>query len=167
MLYTCKVGVDWGDTAKYLNLFFYDRKLYLFDTFSGFDASDIEFEKKSGVMLSTMESVYTNRSTSMNDVMDRMFFPKQCIMKPGYFPESLSGLEDTFSLVHIDCDLQRPIMSALEYFYPRLSVGGFAIVHDYVNPNFPGVRQTVHDFSEQYNAPFVPDLMCGGAVFVK
>ena len=28
--------------------FFYDRKLYLFDTFDGFDESDIEYEKSFG-----------------------------------------------------------------------------------------------------------------------
>lgn len=161
-----EVGVDYGDTAKYLNLYFSDRKLYLFDTFYGFDYRDIEFERKNNTMVTSMENAYKVRSIA-NDVLERMFYPNQCIAKPGYFPESLDGLEDIFAFVHIDCDLQKPILCALDYFYPRLSVGGIISVHDYFNPNFPGVRNVVREFSEKNNVRFTPNLMSGSAVFCK
>lgn len=159
-----EVGVDYGDMSKYLNLYFSNRKLYLFDTFSGFDHRDIEFEKKNNTMLPSMENAYTERSNA-NDVLERMFYPNQCIIKSGYFPDSLEGLEDTFAFVHIDCDLQKPIISALEYFYPRMSMGGIISIHDYYCLNFPGVREVVREFSEKNNARFTYDLMSGSAVF--
>ena len=37
-------GVFRGDSAKYINEFFPDKKLYLFDTFEGFSETDIEYE---------------------------------------------------------------------------------------------------------------------------
>ena len=37
-------GVFRGDCTKFINLFFPDRTLYLFDTFGGFEKSDIEYE---------------------------------------------------------------------------------------------------------------------------
>jgi O-methyltransferase len=40
-----ELGVYKGYLARELNLLFKDRKLYLFDTFTGFDARDIEYEK--------------------------------------------------------------------------------------------------------------------------
>lgn len=39
-------GVFKGDSAKFINKFFPDRKLYLFDTFEGFDDKDIAAEKE-------------------------------------------------------------------------------------------------------------------------
>ena len=39
-------GVFRGDSAKYLNKFFPDRKLYLCDTFEGFQADDLKNEKE-------------------------------------------------------------------------------------------------------------------------
>src|SRR5450631_273129 len=40
-----ELGVYKGKFAKYINGYFPDRKLYLFDTFAGFDKRDIESEK--------------------------------------------------------------------------------------------------------------------------
>ena len=40
-----EAGVFEGDFAKWINQYFPDRKLYLFDTFEGFDMRDIEKEK--------------------------------------------------------------------------------------------------------------------------
>jgi O-methyltransferase len=39
-----ELGVFRGDFAKFINMSFPDRKLYLFDTFEGFDKKDIEVE---------------------------------------------------------------------------------------------------------------------------
>jgi O-methyltransferase len=39
-----ELGVFRGDFAKFINISFPDRKLYLFDTFEGFDEKDIEAE---------------------------------------------------------------------------------------------------------------------------
>ena len=47
----------------------------------------------------------------------------------GHFPGSASQLPSgaTFCLVHVDCDLYAPMLSALEYFYRRLVPGGFIL----------------------------------------
>ena len=41
-----ELGVYQGGFAKYINQAFPNKKLYLFDTFTGFDAKDISLEKK-------------------------------------------------------------------------------------------------------------------------
>ena len=45
----------------------------------------------------------------------------------GLFPVSLTDnhYELKFAFVHIDADLYKPIFDGLEFFYPRLSQGGF------------------------------------------
>lgn len=161
-----EVGVDYGDTAKYINFFFPESTLYLFDTFSGFNKNDIEFEKAKQTMVTSLEGFYNLRS-NVQDVLNRMFYKEKCVIKEGYFPESLNGLEDTFVFVHIDCDLQKPIKAALEYFYHRLVKGGAILVHDYFNPNFPGVREVVREFCSENNINYTPDIMFSGAVICK
>jgi len=161
-----EVGVDYGETAKYINLFFEDRTFYLFDTFQGFNDADVENERSIKTMTENMVHHYDKRSNE-SDVLKKMFYPDLCVVKKGYFPDSLNGLEDNFAFVHIDCDLSKPIYEALEYFYPRLSAGGYICVHDYFNPKFPNARFTVREFAKKYNAKFIPVLGYNGAVLTK
>ena len=120
-----ELGVFRGDFAKLINVSFPDRKLYLFDTFEGFDAKDVRIEggKKS--------NVGDLSETSVELVLNNMKFRENCIVKKGYFPKTAEGLEDTFAFVSIDTDLYEPIYNGLCYFYPRLSKGGYLFVHDY------------------------------------
>ena len=56
-------------------------------------------------------------------------------MRQGYVPETFAGLEDEqFAFAMIDLDLYEPTVASLEFFYPRLSPGGFLFVHDYNSP---------------------------------
>jgi len=161
-----ELGVDFGDTAKYLNLVFEDRTFYLFDTFEGFPTDQVQYERSLGTMVEKMTDFYNDRSTQ-DKVLGKMFYPEKCVIKKGIFPDSLNGLEDNFALVHIDCDLSKPIYDALEYFYPRMSDGGYLCVHDYHNPNYPGVHQVVKDFVDKYNASMVPIPSYLGVVICK
>ncbi len=158
-----ELGVDFGDTAKYLNLYFPDRPLYLFDTFSGFDKRDMDASQARTADL--LE--YYNVRSNADHVLEKMFYPESCIIKEGYFPESLDGLEDRFAFVHIDCDLYKPITAGLEYFYPRLNRGGFIAVHDYYSLSFPQAKEAARDFADKYHLTFVTDFFSETAVFCK
>ena len=158
-----ELGVDFGDTAKYLNLYCPERSLYLFDTFSGFDKRD-----RDASQARTEEDLdFYNVRSNAEDVLGRMFYPESCVIKEGYFPESLDGMEDSFSFVHIDCDLYKPITAGLEYFYPRLNPGGYIAVHDYYNLSFPKSKEAVRDFAEKNGISFVTDFFSDTAVFCK
>jgi O-methyltransferase len=161
-----ELGVDNGETAKYINLFFDNRKFYLFDTFQGFSNADIEYERSLKTMTESMSDRYDNSSNEA-DVLKKMFYPELCVIKKGIFPDSLDGFDDVFAFVHIDCDLSKPIHAALEYFYPRLSIGGYICVHDYFNPKFPGVRKTVRDFVQNHNVKVVPVMGYNGVIISK
>jgi len=161
-----ELGVFQREFAKYINEVYSDRTLYLFDTFEGFSNADVEHERSLNTMTEDMVHRF-DKSSKEADVLKKMFYPKQCVIKKGVFPDSLEGLEDTFAFVHIDCDLSKPIHDALEYFYPRLSTGGFVCVHDYFNPKFPGVRSVVRDFVERQRAKMVPVLGYNGAIIRK
>lgn len=147
-----EVGVYKGEFAKYINSAFPDRTLYLFDTFSGFSDADISVEKRNNFSKGNQDF----SDTSVNTVLQKMKFPTKCIVKKGYFPESLEGLEDSFCFVSLDPDLYKPILDGLEYFYPRLVKGGYIFIHDYNNSLYPGAKQAVREFCKKYNISFVP-----------
>ncbi|WP_338588699.1 TylF/MycF/NovP-related O-methyltransferase [Paenibacillus sp. Y5S-9] len=155
-----ELGVYKGEFASYLNRFFPDKNLYLFDTFEGFDQRD-EHHKDEYVSSSPM---FTD--TNVELVLNRMQFPEKVTVKKGYFPDTAVGLEDTFCFVSLDADLYKPILQGLEYFYPRLVSGGYIFIHDYDKVNWPGATLAVREFSEKYNVPYLPILDRGSSVVI-
>jgi O-methyltransferase len=161
-----ELGVYKGDFAWQLNGQFPDRKLYLFDTVEGFPERDIKAERQIGA---TKAQAHAFSDTREEDVLARMPYKKQIVLKKGYFPEVLQGLEEKFAIVSIDADLYAPTLAGLTYFYPRLNPGGVIILHDYNTSRFDGVRKAVDKFESEHRLlPIVPlgDLH-GTAIIVR
>lgn len=157
-----ELGVYKGEFAKYINQAFPDKPLYLFDTFEGFDSKDVAVETKNNY--STGNQDFSN--TSLNEVMGKMKYPEQCIIKKGWFPDSLEGLDESFCFVSLDADLYKPIYDGLEYFYPRLVKGGYIFVHDYNNDLYTGAKEAVRLFCEKYGVAYVPISDSWGTVVI-
>jgi len=148
-----ELGVFRGDFAKYINVAFPDRKLYLFDTFEGFDKRDTILEEKKNFA----RNVQDFSNTNVELVLNKMKTKKNCIVKKGYFPETAHGLDETFVFVSIDVDLYEPIYNGLEYFYPRLAHGGYIFIHDYNDgQKYTGVKAAVKKYCSQNNIAYFP-----------
>lgn len=159
-----EVGVYKGKFAKYINQYFPSKKLYLFDTFEGFDEKDIKKEKELGLS----EAAQDFSNTSIDMVLKNMPFPKQCIIKQGFFPETAKDLDDSFVFVSLDTDLYEPIYQGLVYFYPRLIKGGYIFVHDVNNDSYKGASKAVDQFCAELDISFLPiPDSCGSVVFIK
>ena len=117
-----EAGVYKGETAKYINLLFPDRNLYLFDTFSGFAEKDQASDDNKNLK----NLKYDFSKTSPKLVLGKMHFERKCIIKQGWFPQSANDIDksERFSFVRLDMDLYDPIYAGLEFFYPRMSKGG-------------------------------------------
>lgn len=162
-----ELGVYRGDMAWKLNALFPDRRLYLFDTFEGFDLRDIQKEEEYGCSRARKGDF---SDTSEQAVLNRLPFPDKAVVCKGYFPGTASGLEqETYALVSLDADLYAPLLAGLEYFYPRLSPGGMILMHDYHNERFRGARQAVEDYERRYQRLVLVPLcdLHGSAVIVK
>jgi len=143
-----EVGVYQGRTATLLRALLPHRTLCLFDTFQGFPEQDIKGDPVEAVGVPRSILVNLFRRTDLNSVKARIGFDGDTRYIVGRFPDSLHyhDLPDQYCLVHLDCDLRESTLAALNYFYPRLSPGGFLIIHDYAHPHWPGVRSAVDDF---------------------
>lgn len=119
-----EVGVWRGETSRFVHALAPDRRYYLFDTFTGFDADRDP----------TARGDDRFRDTTMDLVRERVGGADTVVMKPGYVPDTFAGLEgERFAWVLLDMDLHEPTVAALEFFYPRLEPGAYLIVHDYNN----------------------------------
>lgn len=122
------------DFAKYINAYFSDKKLYLFDMFSGFAEEDISDEIEYGdekFINSRFNNVHEFENTSIEHVMKKMKYTQNVVFKKGYFPDSAREIDNIFFFVILDMDLYLPTLGGLRFFWSRLNEGGYILCHDY------------------------------------
>jgi len=154
-----EVGVYKGEFSKYLNKYFPDKKLYLFDTFEGMENDKEVIEITKGQAF---------KDTSVEVVMNKMVNPSKCVVCKGFFPSTAWGIEEKFCFVSLDTDLYESILAGLKYFYPRLNKGGYIFVHDFGVYTWSGVKKAVLEYCEEMGISYVPiNDLCGSVVFVK
>ena len=160
-----ELGVFRGDFSAVMNELFPEKELYLFDTFEGFSADEIEKEVISG---DATDPLLTFTDTSVELVLEKMNYSNKVVIKKGLFPDTATDVEDTFCFVSIDCDLYDSITYGLEYYYPRLEKGGYIFIHDYINKKYKGAKRAVQDYCDKNGISYTvnPDA-CGTAIIAK
>ena len=145
-------GVFRGDSAKFINRYFPNRKLYLCDTFEGFDNGDLQYEKGENNQ-SFNQSKFADQSffaeTGVDFVMSKMIYPEKVVIKKGYFPESVLDVKDRFCFVNLDMDLYIPMLNGLRFFWDKMVYNGCILLYDYFSDVFTGVRQAVDMFEQE------------------
>lgn len=159
-----ELGVYKGNSAAMLAHFAAKsgRHLYLFDTFSGFDESDlVDLDENRSLQFS---------DTSLEGVRALVGHRETCTYVEGVFPKSIPPIAEkaAFAFVHIDCDLYKPMRDALDFFYQRLVPGGMIIVHDYSSGEWAGATQALDEFRASAGVALVllPDKS-GSAVITR
>lgn len=147
-----EAGVFRGDSAKFINKYFYDKQLYLFDSFEGFADNDLQYDSEN---INDFNGAFFNHETFLNTsidlVMAKMPFPQKVIIKKGFFPKTAIDVEEKFCFVNLDMDLYMPMYDGLEFFYPRMTSGGVILLHDYFHRGLEGVKKAVCDFEEMHS----------------
>ncbi len=160
-----ELGVYKGRFASEINRLFPNKKLYLFDTFEGFNNEDIKVERNHG---NSRAKVGDFSDTNMELVREKLPYKEQAVFIKGYFPESIKKDLPSFCFVSLDTDLYKPTYEGLKVFYPKLVKGGIIIIHDYNSSQFPGVKDAVKEFCKENDISLVPLCdMHGSAVIVK
>ena len=153
---TAELGVYRGFFSQCINQLMPNRKLYLFDSFEGFaqeaNASD------------SFQAAHQN--TAVDKVLAIMPHPERITVKPGFFPDSLEGLEEQFCLVSLDVDFYQTTLDGLRYFWPRLELGGYLMLHDWGSPKLPGVSKALADYEAEIGGkiPAMPLCDVGGTL---
>ena len=140
-------GVFQGEFAKEINNCFPTARLYLFDTFEGFDERDLAVEAENNF---SEKEIHHLHNTTEQLVLDKLPYPEMGIIRKGFFPETTIGMPDEeFTFVNLDFDLYNPILEGIRYFYPRLKKNAVMLIHDYFNPGYKGVAEAVKDYEKE------------------
>lgn len=139
-----ELGVYRGDFAVHINAAFPDRLLHLFDTFEGFDESDVALESREGLSRAKQGDF---SGTDADTVRRRMPYPERTTLHKGWFPDTFAGCDGlSFAFVSIDADLYAPTAAALPLFWDRLSPGGALLIHDVNGTQYRGAGKAVSEF---------------------
>lgn len=141
-----EAGVFRGEFAQYINHAFPDSKLYLFDTFEGFNASEALNEVRNGNATDSFIEAYKN--TDIKIVLDRMTYLDNVIIRQGFFPQTAEGIKEEFIFSSIDMDFEESIYEGIKYFYPKTVEGGYIFVHDY-NSSLRGVEKAIDRYERE------------------
>ena len=151
-----ELGVYKGFFARCINQLLPERTLYLFDSFEGF-AEDA---------CATESFQAAHRNTAIETVLAIMPHRSHIVVKSGFFPKSLDGLEERFCLVSLDVDFAQTTLDGLRYFWPRLNKGGYLMLHDWGNPKLPGVAEALKAYEAEIGVsiPGAPLCDVGGTL---
>ena len=121
-----------------------DKKLYLYDSFEGLpeksekDLSPLGENFKKGELL-----------VSKREVKERFLRAglKVPVIKKGWFADfSDSDLPEKIAFCFLDGDFYGSICDGLKLVENKMSEGGILIIHDYNNPELPGVKKAVDEW---------------------
>ena len=147
-------GVFMGEFAREINRVFPSSKLYLFDTFAGFDERDLSVERSlneagDGNQYANFTAGHFNIARE-DVVIKNLPHPQNAVICKGYFPETTNSIgAESFCFVNLDFDLYNPTLAGLEYFYPRMVKGGVILIHDYFAEACKGVKTAVKEFENK------------------
>jgi len=146
-----ELGVYKGGSLKYMMDNLPVRLFAGFDTFEGLPKeqwNEDEIHKPGDFNDNSIEIVEEYLKDYVNFHLYKGLFPKD-------IPESFSHYKVSF--VHCDLDFYEGAKACIEYFYPKLPVGGIIVFDDYLWENCPGVKKALEESKLKYqptNAKF-------------
>jgi len=145
------------------------KEFFIFDSFAGLSKKDLvldrpayeqsqeEIRKESGKFSCALEEVQKNLS-EFNFIK---YFK-------GWVPERFEEVSGhKFCFVHIDVDLYQPTYDALDFFFPRLVMGGIIVIDDYGSSLYKGTTTAVDDFLLKNTCSIFYEVPMGSAFIIK
>lgn len=173
-----EAGVYLADFSFMLNELFPDSQLFLYDTFEGFDKSEVDEELEKGFTskeyMNNVSDEYTPDYLSADEkiklVKSKMKEPRNVHIRKGLFPGTAEREKNNkWFLVSLDMDLYVPIVEGLRFFYPNMVPGGYMMIHDYNNKGFSGIKKAIDEVQTEWGIriPKVPLPDNGGTVVLQ
>ena len=146
-----ELGVFRGTFSALINDVFCDKKIFMFDTFEGFESKEAEMEIEMGRCDDTF--VKGHNATSEDIAKKALPYPEKSVICKGFFPESVTeeARNERFAFVSLDVDFEESTYQGLSFFFPRLNEGGVIFIHDYNTSFLGGVKTAVDRFEKDYN----------------
>lgn len=143
-----ELGVFRGHFSSLINELFRDRKIYLFDTFEGFDEAEANAELEKGQCEERF--ILEHKDTSVERMLRNLPFPDKAVVCQGFFPESVTedAQNEEYAFVSIDVDFEESMYQGIKFFYPRMVKGGVLFIHDYNTYFLGGIKEAVYRYEK-------------------
>jgi O-methyltransferase len=126
------------------------KRIFGFDSFEGFPTEELKEELSflgDGGDMNKSEAGFKDTSFELVRQKLVLFGLEHVELHKGFFSDTLAKCaNETFSFVHLDCDLYGSYKDCLEFFYPRLSPGAVVLLDEYDDPPWPGCNKAVDEF---------------------
>jgi O-methyltransferase len=125
-----------------------DRKVYVADSFQGLPKPD---ESKYPADTGDDHHILDFLAVSQEEVAENFrrydLLDDNIVFVKGWFKDTLPALDTQFALIRLDGDMYSSTIEALDALYPKLALGGFCIIDDYINK---GCCQAVTDYRAKH-----------------
>jgi hypothetical protein len=141
-----EVGVYEGGTTERLANAFPNKTIYAFDTFTGHPPEKVE---------PTIDG-HGAGDFGLNDAQSTIEYLNSINnvrVVSGVFPESVSNVDLRFAFVHLDVDLYKSTLEAIEWIYPRMVDGGIIAIDDWNWEKCAGAKLAVEQFMADKQEP--------------
>jgi hypothetical protein len=174
-----ELGVASGQVCIELAKTHKHKKIYAFDTFTGFSGLTEEYFEASPKYNAKFykdrfgHEHEWDRAWGKNfpweDILSELKMYENIEIRQGLFPETPVGLEnERYCFVHLDVDIYSSTRFGLEYFYDRMVSGGNIVIDDFfLKDRFPGVKEAVDEAILKFNMPVVEVTCEGQCVIIK
>ncbi len=126
-----------------------DRTVWVADSFEGIPDSGSGHPRDRAIALDRFNDVLAVPVAEVEENFRRYgLLDDQVRFLPGWFDTTLPAAPiERLAVLRLDGDLYGSTMDGLVHLYPKVSVGGFVIVDDYV---ISACREAVHDYREAH-----------------
>ena len=126
------------------------RKVFVCDSFNGLPKPDVEkYPDDSGDQHWTYKDLNVSIEEVYNNFKSYDLLTDNVVFVEGWFDQTLPLLKgEVFSIIRLDGDMYGSTWAALENLYPKLSIGGYLIVDDWL---LEGANKSVLDYRKMYN----------------
>lgn len=138
-----------GDTSILLaDLLPKSKKLWLYDSFEGLPNKTAADESVAGKNFTAGALAVTKREVKLRFLHSGLPVP---IIKKAWFSDlTPADLPDQIAFAFLDGDLYQSICDSLRLIEGKLSPASLVLVHDYNNPELPGVTQAVEEWLSRH-----------------
>jgi hypothetical protein len=126
-----------------------DRRVWVADSFEGLPKPDAKrypvdrFWRWDLMKYFAVSEDRVRRNFANYDLLD-----DQVHFLKGWFRDTLPAAPiEKLAVMRLDGDLYESTMDALKHLYPKLSVGGYVIIDDYI---LPSCRKAIHDYRDAH-----------------
>ena len=122
-----------------------NKRLWLYDSFEGLPAKTAEDASVAGEAFKAGELLVSKREVVERFKKAGLRVPK---IRKGFFEnlDPATDVPEQICFAFLDGDLYRSIRVSFALIEGRIAEGGIIVVHDYNNPELPGVTQAVDEW---------------------